>query len=1268
MGRMECHCHTHYSNIRMLDSINTPKRLIDKAIELDLAGLCCTDHESLSGHVDFDQLRDYAKSKKEDFKIGYGNEIYLVSSRDKNQKYYHYILIAKNFQGYKALRELSSNSWRLSYYDRGLERVPTLKSELENIIKKYGKGNLISSTACLGGELDQLILEMIKCEKIGNIEGKAEYYNKICDFVNWNKKLFGDDFYFEIQPAKSKEQLLVNNRMPALSKYFNVKIIVTTDAHYLNKEDRWVHAAYLKSRQADRETDEFYESCYLQPTEDIIDYLKDTPLDYHELETNTLEIYNKIEEFTLHRKQQVPQVKVKNYPKIVSSLGYPTLDYLYNSDNPQERYWVNQCINRLKKLDLFNDTYLSRLEEEADIQKVIGEKLNTCMFAYPIFLQHYIDMFWKLGSTVGAGRGSACSGLNHWLLGITQINPIKYNLPYWRYSNKERIELGDIDIDICPSKRQAIFAEIRKERGELGCVQVCTFGTETTRSAIQTACRGYSSNEYPNGIDIDTAQYMTSLAPSERGFLWPIHDLVYGNKEKDRQPVKTFVLEVNKYPGLLDIMEQIEGLINHRGTHASGVCFYENDPYESASFMKSPNGDLTTQLSLHSQEYCGDVKFDYLVTEIQDVIVQCIQLLQKYNKIDPKLSLREAYDKYLHPEVLPIEDSKLWEALQSGNILKCFQFDSMVGSQTVRMLKPTSPLEMANCNSIMRLMAVEKGGETPSERYRRMKNDMTQWYQELSRYGISEEETAVLEKYYLSTYGSPPQQENLMTILMDPDICNFSLAESNDARKIVAKKQMDRIEELHEKILTSAKTKQLGRYVWDTAVLPQCGYSFSLIHSLAYSFVGLQTVYLATYFNPVFWNTACLRVDAGLDEESSSNYNKLAKAVGNIIHRGISLSLVDINKSEYMFEPDLENNSILFSMKALANVNGDTIDEIINNRPYNSLTDFQKKVKVNKRVMISLIKSGAFDRFAPRERVMEEYIWTQCSPKKRITLQNFNGLMERNLIPESLDWEKRLFVFNKALRKNCKITNYYIVQDNYYDFYEQFFDVDLLEPCGSTVGIPQKTWQKLYTKGMDKARDYFKEHQPELLHKLNQNLFQEMWDKYAAGSLADWEMDSLGFYYHEHPLKHINKSAYNIVEYSSLPDNPTIDRVFKRGNNTFTTYKTNRIIGTVIAKDDTKSCISLLTVNSGVVTVKMSRDYYARLNRQISEPQIDGTKKVIEKSWFTRGNMLMVNGFKRSGMFFSKSYKNQKSHQVYKIININDDNTIETEWRRYGES
>ena len=1267
MARFEMHSHSDMSNIRLIDSINTIDSLVDYAIEIGLEGICLTDHEALGNWVKLDQKRQKIQEKNPDFKIGYGNEIYLVDERETNQRYWHFILIAKDPIGAKMLRKLSSNSWMNSYFDRGMERVPTLKAEVMACVDEFGKGHLIASSACLGSELDYCILEMDKAEKVNNIEGKAEYYYRIVDFVNWCKSIFGEDYYFEIQPAQSKEQMIVNRRMKALSDYFGVKIVVTTDAHYLKKSDREVHKAFLNSKQGDREVDEFYAYAYLQTTEEVIQNLAGTGLDYAELEANTLEVKNKIQDFGFAHKQQVPQVPVKNYPKVMSKMGYKTLDYLYSSDNPQERYWVNYCCDKLKELNLFNDVYLARLEEEADIQKVIGDKLETCMFAYPIFLQHYIDSFWEIGSTVGAGRGSACSGLNHYLLGITQLDPIKYNLPYWRYSNKERIELGDIDIDICPSKREEIFKSIREEVGQLGCVQVCTYGTETTRSAISTACRGYRSKDFPDGIDNDVAQYMTSLAPSERGFVWPVHDLVYGNEEKDRKPVKNFLAEVKKYPGLLEIIEKIEGLINHRGIHASGVNFYMNDPFDSACFMKATSGAIVTQFSLHDAEYCGDVKFDFLVTEIQDVIVQCLNMLSEYNEVDQNLSLRQLYDKYLHPDVLPIDDDKMWDTLAEGKVLKLFQFDSQVGSQTVKLLRPRSPREMANCNSVMRLMAAEKGGETPTERYKRMKDNMSQWYDEMRRWRISPADQKILEKYYLETYATPAQQEDMMMILMDENICNFSLKEANDARKICAKKQMNRIEELHELVLSKATSKQLGEYVWETAIKPQMGYSFSLIHSLAYSFVGLQTIYLATYFDPVYWNTACLRVDAGLDEDASSNYGKIAKAVGNIIHRGIPMSLIDINKSGYMFEPDVETGSIIYGLKGLNGVSGEIIQEIIENRPYEGLEDFQEKVKVKKPVLISLIKSGAFDKFGNREDIMRDYIWSICEPKKRITLQNFNGLMERNLIPEELNFEKRLFIFNKALRKYCKLDDVYTLVDNYYEFYEEFFDVDLVEVYDGYLSINQEIWKKLYTKGMDKAREYFKVHQNELLDQLNQTLFDEVWDKYAAGSLASWEMDSLGFYYHDHPLTNIDKLSYNIVPYNQQSENPLVERTFKRNGIDIPLFKTFRIVGAVVAKDDNKSCISLLTPESGVITVKMNRDYYARLNRQMSQIQPDGTKKVMEKGWFTRGTLLMVNGFKRSGMFFTKAYRHTKSHQCYRIFNIKENGKVDMTAWRWGE-
>ena len=265
--------------------------------------------------------------------------------------------------------------------------------------------------------------------------------------------------------------------------------------------------------------------------------------------------------------------------------------------------------------------------------------------------------------------------------------------------NKERIELGDIDIDLCPSKRPLILQKIKEERGKnfnkdidivskknLGCTLIATFGTEATKSAILTACRGYRSEEYPDGVSVDVAQFLTSLIPSERGFLWPLSDVVNGNKEKDRKPITLFLNEINQYPGLLDIAMSIEGLVNKRSSHASGVILFDEDPYEFGCFMKTPKGEIITQWDLHKCEACGMTKYDFLVTEVQDKIVETIRLLQKYGKIDKSLTLREVYDKYLHPEIIPVKNKRCWEALANNEVLNVFQFESDVGSQAAKRL------------------------------------------------------------------------------------------------------------------------------------------------------------------------------------------------------------------------------------------------------------------------------------------------------------------------------------------------------------------------------------------------------------------------------------------------------------------------------------------------------------------------------------------------------------------------------------------------------
>ena len=193
------------------------------------------------------------------------------------------------------------------------------------------------------------------------------------------------------------------------------------------------------------------------------------------------------------------------------------------------------------------------------------------MYGYPVLLQHYINLIWECGSTIGVGRGSACSALNHYLLGITQLDPIQWHFPFFRYMNRERTELGDIDIDIAPSKRPLFIKKVKEERkhnflpsideqskDNLGATYIATFGTEGTKSAVLTACRGYRSEEFPDGIDVDIAQYLASLIPSERGFLWTIDEVINGNEEKGRKPVKVFINEIEQFPGLLDIIKGIE--------------------------------------------------------------------------------------------------------------------------------------------------------------------------------------------------------------------------------------------------------------------------------------------------------------------------------------------------------------------------------------------------------------------------------------------------------------------------------------------------------------------------------------------------------------------------------------------------------------------------------------------------------------------------------------------------------------------------------------
>ena len=459
MSYFNCHAHTMYSNIRLLDCINRPDKLIEKAFEMGMSGIAITDHECLSAHMEVNQFVKKFRQEHPDFTVALGNEIYLTFDRGTNQKYWHFILIAKDEIGHKGLRELSTIAWKNSYIDRRMERVPTLKDELVEVMLKY-RGHIIATSACMGGELSTNAYAMAIAQEKGDMEAAKYHYGEIQNFMSFVLQVFGDDFYIECAPSTRKDQITTNRKLLSIARAYNVPIVVGTDAHFMTEADRPIHKAYLNSKDGEREVDDFYEFARLMTPDECAELLfKSFDADVvDEIFENSKKLQDKIQWYSLERKQIIPKVEVKDYQQVSYDIfaNYPILNSLFKSDNVQERYWVHECHQALVQKGIMNDEYLARLETEADVIKYIGEQLDDCLFAYFNTFKHYIDLFWECGSTVGPGRGSATGFLSNYLLGITQLDPIRWGLPYWRFLNKERAELPSLLLILGSCKKRTL--------------------------------------------------------------------------------------------------------------------------------------------------------------------------------------------------------------------------------------------------------------------------------------------------------------------------------------------------------------------------------------------------------------------------------------------------------------------------------------------------------------------------------------------------------------------------------------------------------------------------------------------------------------------------------------------------------------------------------------------------------------------------------------------------------------------------------------------
>lgn len=637
MSYFSVHTHTHYSNIRMIDSINKEDTLIDYAIKLGLSGLAITDHESLGGHIKalqyYMHLQDKAKKvtknetldKQEwakkvlNFKLGLGNEIYLCRDNLNKHNYvkgvdgfFHFILVAKDKVGHRQLRELSSRAWNHTFR-QFMERVPTYYQDIEDIVYP-NKGHLIATTACLGGQFPKLLMSAIEHND----------FTKVNNFVHWCKDMFEDDFYIEIQPGLSEEQISFNNAAIAYAKQHNLKFIVSTDAHYLKETDRPIHKSFLNSGDGDREVDDFYAYTYVMSYDEIV-----RKLSTHMNETdaitaleNTKEIYSKIEFYDLAHKQVIPRVPY-NWNKIVKFKSapskYPYIQKFQESPYEDDRFFISSILTRANQLGILDEVHWQRIEDECGEIWEVSEKIEERLSAYFLTIQKVVDIGWNEGDTLmGPWRGSAGALLTAYLLDIIQRDPLESptELPYWRCISRGRAELADFDLDSQASKRDRFISAIKTFFESIGgqVVSVCTYGTETSKAALQTAARGL-------GYEPELGTYLSSLIPIDRGFVRTLSQCFYGDEEKGFKPVNQFVTEMSIYKDIWEVAKGIEGLISRRGIHAAGILITNNEFTEFNATMRSPKGVLTSQWELHDSEYVG--KRQNCPKTVNDFIKSC---------------------------------------------------------------------------------------------------------------------------------------------------------------------------------------------------------------------------------------------------------------------------------------------------------------------------------------------------------------------------------------------------------------------------------------------------------------------------------------------------------------------------------------------------------------------------------------------------------------------------------------------------------------------
>lgn len=867
------------------------------------------------------------------------------------------------------------------------------------------------------------------------------------------------------------------------------------------------------------------------------------------------------------------------------------------------------------------------------------------------------------------------------------------------YSPWKHGVVKDIDFDTPSHLKEKVFNVSKAYFESIGgsFIRIATYSTLKAKSTIKTVCKGL-------GINNDEAGYIASLIITKRGQDQTITQSYYGDKEKGIEVNKEFKNVIDEYSniGLLDMLLKLEGLKCGCSSHASGVLPLNGKVYETNSIMRTPNGELITAFDLHESEQLGNLKYDYLITQGAGLLQTTMEALIEDEYLEWQGSFRKTYNKYLHPDVLDLKNDKLWENFNSGKILSLFQYESVIGGEVLKKIKPDNLLDVASANSLMRLMA---DGEQPADRFVRYKNNPQEWETDMDNYGLTNEEKLLCHELVGKEGGVMNSQECMMSTCIK--LCDFTVPEANILRKGTAKKKKALIQEsyqrFYEKGLAIGRSKNMLDYIWNEQIGLQLGYGFSVLHCVAYSYIAIQEAYLYSNYPSLYWSNSVLQAEAGALDESkdkATNYGKISTAIDKIKKSGTNVKLPDINESSLGFKVDVKNNAILYGLKGINTINGENVKSIMDNRPYKSLKDFhermvltkvektsstgktQKKSIITDKQTIQLIKAGCFNEIENKNKIdiLLDYLHMIFPDKTKLTATDINKALDLGLV-FGFEEEVKMYNFKNFVggltkiqdenSKSVKWVNFGELgeEEEYVTdrFFEMFPTVTKLkyDNNGSLMitvtGSGKGSFPSECKKQIEPLIKYLND--KEFLEIYNNIKFNENIKEHMVKTEGDAEYEAVKFAESKTSLDFINDS-FGAVDFNKLSETPEVvgvtrikqkvlvDGVEEIKIREFDKYKLNNIIGYVIDKNNAKHMVSLYT-KYGVVNVKFNQGEYASYNSNISFIDENGDKITLEKSMFEKGNCVLVQGFRRGSQFVAKKYKNSTyNHCMVRVTNI----------------